>query len=61
MYVLFIYKRCKRCDEPEQACEKAVVALVAVLSRYLSGRTGEATNISVRIIDVPSEVQTGHL
>lgn len=50
-----------RCDEPEQACEKAVVALVAVLLRYISERTGEATNTSVKIIHVPTEVHTGHL
>jgi len=49
-----------RCDEPEQACEKAVTAIVAVLPRYLSGGTGEVTNTSVKIIDVPAEVQTGH-
>lgn len=49
-----------RCDEPEQACEKAVVAIVAVLSRYLSGGNEEATNTSVKIIDVPEEVQTGY-
>jgi len=50
-----------RCDEPEQACEKAVVALVAALSRYLSGGTEKATNTSVKIIDVPTDVLTGHL
>ena len=38
-----------RCDEPEQACEKAVVALVAILSRYSSGGIGEATNTGLFI------------
>jgi hypothetical protein len=50
-----------RCDEAEQACEGAVIAHVTVLSRCLSGGTGEATNTTVKTFDVLAEVKTGHL
>ena len=36
------------CDETDQACEKDVFVLFTVLSRYLSGGTGEAKTLQSR-------------